>query len=190
MQIGPLSGADGDGHLQQGLGRQRPGHQCVSRRHHHRCLSPGQGIQRRQTAAFPLPGGNRAGPELPLPGQKLHRLLFHQGAQISGQLPDLPLVAADKHRRAARPPGHRSAHTGSLHRLQSADRRRAAALFHPADQFRRFRNRLQLLQELFHGHRPCKKMEIYEVGEPRAAWRRGLFYASGGPILPPDQPIS
>ncbi len=137
------------------LGRQRPGAQCVRGGHRHRRLAPGKGIQRRQTAALPVPGGDGAGPQLPLPAQQHHRLRAQQRLQIAPQLLGLPLVAADEHRRPLRRQGHRRAHAGAVHRLQAGDRHRAAALFHPPDQLRHLGNGMELFEKLFHS---CKSL--------------------------------
>ena len=62
--------------------------------------------------------------------------MARQGLQIGGEDLDLPLVPAEEHRRPAAGGGYRRPHTGPLHRLKAADRRRAAAVLHPADQLR------------------------------------------------------
>ena len=126
----------GEGQRPQGLRRQGPGHEAVHGGHHHGRLPLGQGVQRRQAAPLPVPGAHGPGAELPLPAQQGHGAVARQGLQVGGENLDLPLVPAEEHRRPAGPGGHCRSHAGPLHRLQAADRRRAAALLHPADQLR------------------------------------------------------
>ena len=126
----------GEGQGPEELRRHGPGHETVRRGHHHGGVPLGQGVQGRQAAALPVPGANSPWAELPLPAQQGHGAIARQSLQIGGEDLDLPFVPAEEHRRPVGPGGHRSPHTGPLHRLEAADRRRAAAVLHPADQLR------------------------------------------------------
>ena len=56
-QILPLTHAQGDGQLAQQLRRHRPGHQGVGGGHHRPGRLPRQGVESRQAAPLPVPGG-------------------------------------------------------------------------------------------------------------------------------------
>ena len=139
-----------DGQGGQKRRRHRPLHQRVRGSDHRPGIPPGQGVEGRQTAPLPLPGDHGPRPQLPLPAQKQHRRPAQQGLQIARQLAGFPLVAAEKHRRTAGPPGHGGAHTGPLDRLEPGDGGGTAALLHPADQLRHLREGIEFFQEVFH----------------------------------------
>ena len=160
LQFRPLSHRQRPGQGHQPLRRQGPGRQGVGGGHDDRCLAPGHGVQGRQAALLPGPGADGTRMQLPLPAQQRHRLQLQQRLQIPGKHLGLPLVTAHEHRRAVQRPGHGSAHTGPLHRLQPVHRRRTAALLHPADELRHLRDGIQFLQKLFHSSIPCKNLEI------------------------------
>ena len=67
VQVSPAAHLQGYGQGGQQVRRQCPGHQGVGGGDGDGDIALGQGVQRRKTAALPVPGADGSGTELPLP---------------------------------------------------------------------------------------------------------------------------
>ena len=181
----PVAGAQRDGQCRKTLGRQCAGHEGVNGGHHGGNRAGGHAVERRKAAALPLPGGNGVGPELPLPCQQRYRLLPGEALRVAGQLAGLPLIGAEEHCGPPGPGGHRSADAGPLHRRRAGEHGGTAAVFHPCDELRCLRQRLQYFQKSVHPTPP--DFQIHAETGALTPWRGSapaFLYAISSVVTP------